>query len=97
MQDSNKYVYYTGSAWADLITPASSGNAIINGAFEINQRNFTSVTTTAYGFDRWTLITDGVGATYTPQTFTPGTAPVSGYEAKNFAQVATTGQSSADT
>lgn len=97
LEDSNKYVYYTGSAWSDLITPASSGNAIINGAFEINQRNFSTGTTSAYGFDRWVNNTDGVGATFSAQTFTPGTAPVAGYEGKNFLQAVTTGQTSTST
>jgi hypothetical protein len=94
LQDADKYVYYTGSAWADLITPASSGNAIINGAFEINQRNFTSTTTSGtYGFDRWTYFASGGTATYSAQTFTPGAAPVAGYEAANFARIVTSGQS----
>jgi len=70
-------------------------NKIINGDFYINQRAFTSITTAAqYGFDRWAL--GNVGnfgtVTYTPETFTPGTAPVAGYEGKTFARVVTTGQ-----
>ena len=76
---------------------AAGKNAIINGDFRINQRAFTSITTDGtYGFDRWALGTAG-GATYTPQTFTAGAAPVAGYEAINFAQVATTGQTATST
>jgi hypothetical protein len=68
-------------------------NKIINGDFSINQRAFTSVTTTAtYGFDRWLQgFVDGT-VTYTPQTFTPGAAPVAGYEGSTFAQLAVSGQ-----
>jgi hypothetical protein len=67
-------------------------NKIINGDFRFNQRNFTSITSTNFGFDRWSCnISDGT-VTYTPQTFTPGAAPVAGYEAINFARVVTTGQ-----
>jgi hypothetical protein len=92
LEDSNKYVYYSGSAWVDLLVPASSGNAIINGSFEINQRNFTSTTTNgAYGFDRFKGDFSS-GVTYSAQSFTPGAAPVAGYEAANFARVVTTGQ-----
>jgi hypothetical protein len=69
-------------------------NRLINGDFFINQRAFTSVTAdVTYGFDRWMLMKSGGTTTYTPQTFTPGTAPVVGYEGVNFARIATTGQS----
>jgi hypothetical protein len=64
-------------------------NKIINGDFAINQRAFTTASG-GYGFDRWNLSTSGGTATYTPQTFTLGAAPVAGYEAKNFARLATT-------
>jgi hypothetical protein len=64
-------------------------NKIINGDFSINQRAFTSVTTQgSFGFDRWYLALSGGTATYSAQTFTLGTAPVAGYEGKNFARLA---------
>jgi hypothetical protein len=68
-------------------------NKIINGDFTINQRSFTSTTTSgAFGFDRWSLgAVDGT-TTYSAQTFTIGAAPVAGYEGKNFARIVTTGQ-----
>jgi len=70
-------------------------NKIINGDFFVNQRSFTSSTTdAAYGFDRWQMFASG-GATYSAQTFTPGSAPVAGYEGQNFARIVTTGQSGA--
>ena len=70
-------------------------NKIINGDFNINQRSFTSTTGAAdYGFDRWLMEASG-GGTYSAQTFTTGAAPVAGYESKNFARIATTGQSGA--
>lgn len=65
-------------------------NKIINGDFRINQRNFTSVAGDDYGFDRWQIARSGGTATYTPQTFTAGAAPVAGYEAINFARIAVT-------
>jgi hypothetical protein len=73
-------------------------NKIINGDFYVNQRNFTTATTDgAFTFDRWKT---GVGSsggtcTFTPQTFTPGTAPVSGYEGRNFLQLLSASQSGA--
>jgi hypothetical protein len=71
----------------------SISNAIINGAFEINQRGFVSTTTTGtYGFDRWLLSNSGGTTTYSAQSFTPGAAPVSGYESRNFARLVTSGQ-----
>jgi len=69
-------------------------NAIINGDFFVNQRNFTSTTTSdAFGFDRWQQSFSTGTNTYTPQTFTPGSAPVAGYEGSTYAQVAISGQS----
>jgi hypothetical protein len=70
-------------------------NKIINGDFGVNQRNFTSATTAGYTFDRWNASPSGGTVTYSAQTFTPGSAPVAGYEGKNFIDVATTGQSAA--
>jgi hypothetical protein len=69
-------------------------NKIINGDFSINQRGFSSSTTNGlYGFDRWVaFLTDGTTNSYSAQTFTPGTAPVSGYEASNFARLISAGQ-----
>jgi hypothetical protein len=69
-------------------------NKIINGDFGINQRNFSSSTTSAdYNFDRWRTIYSGGTSTTSAQVFTPGTAPVAGYEGKNYYQVVITGQS----
>jgi hypothetical protein len=69
-------------------------NKIINGDFLINQRNFTSNTTAGtFNFDRFYQINSGGSFTITPQTFTPGAAPVSGYEGKNYLQGITASQS----
>jgi hypothetical protein len=72
-------------------------NKINNGDFGINQRNFTSITTNnTMGFDRWLFSIGGDGtATWTPQVFTPGAAPVSGYEGANYSRIVTAGQTSA--
>jgi hypothetical protein len=68
-------------------------NKIINGDFRINQRNFTSTTTTgSFGFDRWLLSAVDGTTTYSTQTFTPGAAPVAGYEGSTFARLVSTGQ-----
>jgi hypothetical protein len=81
----------TGLRWTENY--AAGKNKIINGDFNINQRNFTTATAAAYGFDRWRFEFSTGTNTYSAQTFTPGTAPVAGYEAKNFAQMAISGQS----
>ena len=95
------YVYYNDGDSAQWVQVGSAQtgsagvanrNAIINGAFEINQRNFTSTTSSfTYTFDRW--ITEGNSAggtiTWSAQTFTAGSAPVAGYEGINFARCAT--------
>ena len=69
---------------------ALSPNAIINGAFEINQRGFTSTTTFGFGFDRWTGPFSGATGTYSSESFIAGSAPLAGYESKNFARLAVT-------
>jgi len=62
-------------------------NKIINGDFLINQRAFTSNTTSGtYNFDRWSQTSNGGTYTLTPQTFTPGAAPVAGYEGRTYLQ-----------
>jgi len=72
---------------------AAGVNKIINGDFGINQRAFTTTTTNGtFGFDRFLVVASDGTTTYSAQTFTPGTAPVAGYEATNFAQIVTTGQ-----
>lgn len=101
LKDTNSTEYYSGSAWVAIggSVPTSleftaGKNKIINGDFGVNQRGFTSTTTSyTFGFDRFKLITNDGTGTYSAQTFTLGTAPVTGYEGKNFAQIATTGQS----
>jgi len=85
----------------NLIAPttnfAAGKNKIINGDFRINQRNFTSNTTSGvYNFDRWLSNNVDGTSTYSAQTFTPGAAPVSGYEAINYLRVVTSGQTLAN-
>jgi hypothetical protein len=78
---------------------AAGKNKILNGDFYINQRAFTSTTTiNVFTFDRWRTTVTGDGtATYTAQTFTPGAAPVAGYEGQNYLRIVTTGQTAVDT
>jgi hypothetical protein len=93
------YVYYDGY-WIELdsngTSAQSNGNAVINGAFEINQRNFTSLSPTGFtapfGFDRWRVTGNDATVTYSSQAFTPGLAPLPGYESSNHARVLTSGQ-----
>jgi hypothetical protein len=77
------------------VPPFAAGkNKIINGDFNINQRGFTS-NSGGYGFDRFAGANSGGTATFSAQTFTIGTAPVAGYEAKNFFRCVVSGQSAA--
>jgi hypothetical protein len=72
---------------------AAGKNKLINGDFRINQRSFTSTTTSGtFGFDRWLMSASNGTSTYSAQTFTPGAAPVAGYEGTNFARMDSTGQ-----
>ena len=67
---------------------AAGKNRIINGDFGIWQRgtSFSNPSNGTYTADRWFVELDGTGFTRTisQQTFTPGTAPVSGYEGTFF-------------
>ena len=94
MQDIGNALNSVGSAQY-----AAGKNKLINGDFFINQRGFTSTTTQGtYTFDRWRTTAVGNGtATFSAQTFTPGTAPVAGYEGKNYLRIVTTGQSATNT
>lgn len=84
----------TGLRWQP--TFAAGKNAILNGDFRFNQRNFTSNTTSAaYNFDRWRQENSGGSFTVTPQTFSPGASPVAGYEGVNFIRGITAAQSAA--
>jgi hypothetical protein len=75
---------------------AAGKNKIINGDFSVNQRNFTTTTSNnEYGFDRFVTFNSGGTSTYSAQVFAPGTAPVAGYESKNFIRIVSTGQSAA--
>lgn len=73
-------------------------NKLINGDFTINQRSFTSSTTSGlYPADRSVVfLTAAAGSvTYSREAFTLGSAPVAGYEAANFIQIVTAGQAAA--
>jgi hypothetical protein len=71
-------------------------NAIINGDFRINQRAFTSTTTSgAYGFDRWVIGYNSGTLTYSSQTFTVGSPAATGYESPTFARVVSASQTGA--
>jgi hypothetical protein len=67
---------------------AAGKNAVINGAFNVWQRG-TSFAAGVYCADRFINDSDGT-CTASQQTFTPGTAPVSGYEGTFFLRQART-------
>lgn len=101
LQDADKYVYYATGAWRDLISSTGSGNAVINGAFDIWQRgtSFSNPASLAYTADRWFVLHNGTGATRTisKQTFIPGAAPVIGYEGESFYRYALSAAGSGNT
>jgi len=82
----------TGLAWASNF--AAGKNKILNADMGISQRGttFTNPATAAYTLDRYFVAYDGTGATRTisQQTFTPATAPVSGYESTSYYRYAMT-------
>jgi hypothetical protein len=66
---------------------AAGKNKIINGDMSVSQRGTTfTIVANAYTLDRFSydLATAIPTGTVTQQTFTPGTAPVAGYEAQSF-------------
>jgi hypothetical protein len=88
VNDTNGTINITAAPYA------AGKNKLINADCRFNQRAFTSTTTTGtYGFDRFKLEYTGGTATYSAQTFTAGTAPVSGYEAANYMRIVTASQS----
>lgn len=87
LTDSNELSVYTsnGTAAWSAVNLAQSPNAIINGAFDFWQRGTSFSANNTYTADRWRMIWDGTGTrSISQQTFTPGTAPVAGYEGQFF-------------
>jgi hypothetical protein len=90
---SNTDMDFTWSAGASLPTSigfAAGKNKIINGDFGIWQRgtSFTNPSSGSYNVDRWRLYRDGSGTLIiSQQAFTPGTAPVAGYEGTFFYRI----------
>jgi len=80
LDDTNAVEVYDGSSWAS-ISSSGSGNAIINGGFDIWQRG-TSGTVSAnetFAADRWRVNSGGGGVlAWSQQTFTPGQTDVAG-------------------
>ena len=81
---AKKAKVYTGTEWVDLAaattdlsaysttaqTTSGFRNAIINGDFRINQRGFSSTTTSGtFGFDRWRNFNSGGTVTTSSQSF----------------------------
>jgi hypothetical protein len=76
---------------------AAGKNKIINGDFGIWQRGttFNSIANGSFTADRWQVAWDSSPTVnVTQQTFTPGTAPATGYESAYFLRVAETAVSS---
>ena len=93
----------TGLAWATQSVPSNlfyaGKNKIINGDFGIWQRGTSFNTGNSdyyYGPDRWAAYFYGSNTTtMSQQTFTPGAAPVAGYEGTFFARFLSTNTSTA--
>jgi len=99
LKDTNSVEYYSGSAWVAVGASSASNtfyagkNKIINGNFGVWQRGTSGFTFGgAFNADRFQMYADGTGVTraITQQTFTPGTAPVSGYEGTYYFRYAQT-------
>ena len=76
----------SGLNWLSLMSAGK--NKIINGDFGIWQRGISFTTAGAYTADRFIYNVDGGTFTVSQRTFTPGSAPVSGYESQYYLEVA---------
>jgi hypothetical protein len=98
---ANTYTQAAANAAFPLNTSSffAGKNKIINGDCFYNQRAFSSQTltteTSVFIVDRFsgTNVVGGSSA-FSVQQFTPGTAPIAGYEAKQYMRVVSSGQSS---
>lgn len=79
------------SATAGLryVDPPANRNAIINGGFDVWQRGTSFTANQAYTADRWIVGWNSTPTvTMSRQAFTPGTAPVAGFEGTYFFRTA---------
>ena len=77
----------TGGAVAPFV---AGKNKIINGDFGVWQRGTSFTTSNSYTADRFNYGVDGGTFTISQKTFTPGSAPVSGYESQYYLEIAAT-------
>jgi hypothetical protein len=96
LEDNNSLQLWNGSQWV-LASGPRSGNFIINGAFDINQRNYSSgAVDLAFTVDRWRWLAFNGTITNSLESFTPGSGPASDIEARRFLRTTSSGQTSAD-
>lgn len=79
---------------SQALLPAGLGfrNVIINGDFQVNQRNVTNQTTAGgFGHDRWRIYGSG-GISYAPTAFTAGGQPYGSSHSSSFARVTSSSQ-----
>lgn len=100
LADTNTAYVYDGSSWNAVVDAKNYGsvlptgtNAIINGAFEINQRNFSSSTTHAeFCYDRFLQLAADGTSTFSAQTITPGDITGEPVAAEKSLRLVSTGQ-----
>jgi len=96
LEDNNSLQLWNGSQWV-LASGPRSGNFIINSAFDINQRNYSSgAVDLAYTVDRWRWLAFDGTITNSLESFTPGSGPASDIEARRFLRTTSSGQTAAD-